>query len=89
MEIDPCNEFLDEKRLFARDFFDTTHGFYKSAKDQIDVLVEMHKNMTTMYKELVEYFCLDTKKTSLEEFFGDIKTFLDCFEVNENGHFAG
>ncbi|RMX46568.1 hypothetical protein pdam_00021581 [Pocillopora damicornis] len=51
-----------------------------NAKDQIDVLVEMHKNMTTMYKELVEYFCLDTKKTSMEEFFGDIKTFLDCFE---------
>lgn len=41
----------------------------------------MHKNMTTMYKELVEYFCLDVKKTTMEEFFGDIKTFLDFFEV--------
>lgn len=61
-------------------FLPVMEGFYKSAKDQIDVLVEMHKNMTTMYKELVEYFCLDTKKTSMEEFFGDIKTFLDCFE---------
>ena len=37
--------------------------------------------MTTMYKELVEYFCLDVKKTTMEEFFGDIKTFLDFFEV--------
>ena len=34
-----------------------------------------------MYKELVEYFCLDVKKTTMEEFFGDIKTFLDFFEV--------
>lgn len=33
-----------------------------------------------MYKELVEYFCLDVKKTTMEEFFGDIKTFLDFFE---------
>lgn len=41
----------------------------------------MHKNMTTMYKELVEYFCLDVKKTTMEEFFGDIKTFLDFYEV--------
>lgn len=67
-------------------FFSLTaraHGFYSSAKDQIDVLVEMHKNMTTMYKELVEFFCLDIKKTSMEEFFGDIKTFLDAFEVNQ------
>ena len=62
-------------------FLDCAHGFYSSAKDQIDVLVEMHKNMTTMYKELVEYFCLDVKKTSMEEFFGDIKTFLDFYDV--------
>ena len=62
-------------------FLDNSHGFYSSAKDQVDVLVEMHKNMTTMYKELVEYFCLDVKKTTMEEFFGDIKTFLDFFEV--------
>lgn len=61
-------------------FIPVMKGFYKTAKDQIDVLVEMHKNMTTMYKELVEYFCLDVKKTSMEEFFGDIKTFLDQFE---------
>ena len=64
-----------------RYFLDSAHSFYSNAKDQVDVLVEMHKNMTTMYKELVEYFCLDVKKTTMEEFFGDIKTFLDFFEV--------
>ena len=62
-------------------FLTTRHSFYNGAKDQIDVLVEMHKNMTTMYVELVEYFCLDVKKTSMEEFFGDIKAFLDEYEV--------
>lgn len=45
--------------------------------------------MIIMYKELVEYFCLDIKKIFMEEFFGDIKIFLDCFEVNENGYFVG
>lgn len=64
-----------------RFFLTTLHSFYNGAKDQIDVLVEMHKNMTTMYVELVEYFCLDVKKTSMEEFFGDIKAFLDEYEV--------
>ena len=64
-----------------RFFLTTRHSFYDGAKDQIDVLVEMHKNMTTMYVELVEYFCLDVKKTSMEEFFGDIKAFLDEYEV--------
>lgn len=41
----------------------------------------MYKNMIIMYKELVEYFCLDVKKIIMEEFFGDIKIFLDFFEV--------
>lgn len=71
-------------KCLARHVLDSAHGFYNSAKDQIDVLVEMHKNMSTMYKELVEYFCLDVKKTTMEEFFGDIKTFLDVFEVSED-----
>lgn len=61
-------------------FIPVMKSFYNGAKDQIDVLVEMHKNMTTMYVELVEYFCLDVKKTSMEEFFGDIKAFLDEYE---------
>ena len=47
------------------------------------MLVEMHKNMTTMFKEVVEFFCLDAKKTSMEEFFGDVKTFLDHYEVGK------
>lgn len=69
------------ERREVRYFLDSVHSFHSSAKDQVDVLVEMHKNMTTMYKELVEYFCLDVKKTTMEEFFGDIKTFLDFYEV--------
>ena len=58
------------------------HEFHSTAKNQVDVLVEMHKNMTTMYKDLVEYFSMDVKKTPLDEFFGDLKTFLDQYEVS-------
>ena len=58
-----------------------TQGFHTTAKNQVDVLVEMHKNMNTMFKELVEYFCMDVKKTPLDEFFGDLKNFLDQYEV--------
>ncbi|XP_048589286.1 protein diaphanous homolog 2 isoform X2 [Nematostella vectensis] len=60
-------------------FHDAMKEFYSSAKDQVDVLVEMHKNMVTMFKDVLEFFCMDPKKTSMEEFFGDLKTFMDQY----------
>lgn len=42
----------------------------------------MFKQMQTLYTELAEYYAFDKQKYTMEEFFGDIKTFKDMFLVN-------
>lgn len=41
----------------------------------------MYKKMETIYYELAEYFVFDPQKYTLDEFFTDIKTFRDSFNV--------
>lgn len=55
--------------------------FYNEAKEQCELLVEMFNNMTNMFKELGDYYCFDLKKTQLEDFFGDLSSFLQQYEV--------
>ena len=43
--------------------------------------------MEKRYEELSKFFCFDRKKTSMEEFFGDLATFLRDFEVVKESHF--
>jgi len=42
------------------------------------VVQEMLKNMKSMFQELVEYYCLDPKKTNMDEFFAIVYKF--CLE---------
>ena len=51
----------------------------------MDVLVEMHKNMSTMFTDVVAFFAMDPKKTSLEDFFGYLSSFLKEYEVGFDG----
>ncbi|XP_072295756.1 protein diaphanous homolog 1-like [Eucyclogobius newberryi] len=46
----------------------------------------MHKNMEKEYMNLGNYFVFDPRKVSVEEFFGDLKTFINMFQqaVKEN-----
>lgn len=41
----------------------------------------MFKNMDGLYTDISEFFTFDKQKYTIEEFFGDIKTFKDAFEV--------
>jgi len=41
----------------------------------------MHKRMIASYQQMAKYFCFDAKKYAMDEFFGDIKTFIDGFVV--------
>ena len=38
--------------------------------------------MNKRFEELSKYFCFDRKKTSMEEFFGDLTAFYKDFEVS-------
>lgn len=46
------------------------------------MMQNMFKNMDSLYTEISEFFSFDKQKYTIEEFFGDIKTFKDDFTVS-------
>ncbi|XP_028291128.1 protein diaphanous homolog 3-like isoform X1 [Gouania willdenowi] len=67
-------------------FFTKMSSFCQIAREQYDKLVIMHNNMETMYQNVLEYFAIDPKKTSVEELFTDLSNFRSMFiqALNEN-----
>ncbi|XP_023218674.1 protein diaphanous homolog 1-like isoform X2 [Centruroides sculpturatus] len=61
-------------------FSEVMTSFVSQASTQYEVLQNMFKKMEKLYEELAEFFVFDTKKYSLDDFFGDIKTFKDTFQ---------
>ncbi|KAI3377529.1 hypothetical protein L3Q82_008695 [Scortum barcoo] len=53
--------------------------FSKVAREQYGKLVIMHSNMETLYQNLLEFFAIDPKKTSVEELFTDLSNFRSMF----------
>ncbi|XP_017554969.1 protein diaphanous homolog 3 isoform X1 [Pygocentrus nattereri] len=62
-------------------------SFSMQGREQYQKLVIMHGNMGTLYQNMVEFFAIDPKKTSVEELFTDISNFRAMFvqAVKENG----
>lgn len=58
------------------------HSFSTQARDQYQKLVIMHSNMVTLYLNMLEYFAIDPKKTSVEELFTDLSNFRAMFMVS-------
>ncbi|KAL1021706.1 hypothetical protein UPYG_G00016900 [Umbra pygmaea] len=58
-----------------------------SATEQYQKLRIMHSNMGTLYQNMVDYFAIDPKKTSVEELFTDLSNFRTMFmqALKENG----
>lgn len=42
----------------------------------------MHSNMQVLYENVLEYFAIDPKKTSVEELFADLSSFRSMFTVS-------
>jgi len=42
----------------------------------------MHRNMVTLYLNMLEFFAIDSKKTSVEELFTDLSNFRAMFMVS-------
>ncbi|XP_050979347.1 protein diaphanous homolog 3 [Labeo rohita] len=61
-------------------------SFSTQARDHYQKLVIMHSNMVTLYLNMLEYFAIDPKKTSVEELFTDLSNFRAMFmqAVKEN-----
>ncbi|XP_068435700.1 protein diaphanous homolog 3-like isoform X2 [Clinocottus analis] len=60
-------------------FFTKMASFSKVAREQYDKLVIMHSNMETLYQNMLEYFAVDPKKTSVDELFTDLSNFRAMF----------
>ncbi|XP_029936589.1 protein diaphanous homolog 3 isoform X3 [Myripristis murdjan] len=60
-------------------FFTKMASFSQCAREQYGKLVVMHNNMETLYQNMVEYFAVDPKKTSVEELFTDLSNFRSMF----------
>lgn len=60
-------------------FFTKMTSFTKVAQEQYAKLVIMHGNMESLYQNLLEYFAVDPKKTSVEELFTDLSNFRTMF----------
>ncbi|XP_028972646.2 protein diaphanous homolog 3 isoform X3 [Esox lucius] len=62
-------------------------SFARLAREQYHKLRIMHGNMGTLYQNMVEYFAIDPKKTSVEELFTDLSNFRTMFvqALKENG----
>uniref|UniRef100_A0A673BDV3 Diaphanous-related formin 3 n=1 Tax=Sphaeramia orbicularis TaxID=375764 RepID=A0A673BDV3_9TELE len=54
-------------------------SFTHVAREQYAKLVIMHSNMETLYQNVLEYFAVDPKKTSVEELFTDLSNFRSMF----------
>ncbi|XP_073732265.1 protein diaphanous homolog 3 isoform X1 [Misgurnus anguillicaudatus] len=68
-------------------FYSKMASFSTHARDQYQKLVIMNRNMVTLYLNMLEYFAIDSKKTSVEELFTDLSNFRAMFTqaVKENG----
>lgn len=60
-------------------FFTKMESFSKVAREQYGKLVVMHGNMETLYQNMLEYFAVDPKKTSVDELFTDLSNFRAMF----------
>ncbi|XP_016345275.1 protein diaphanous homolog 3-like isoform X1 [Sinocyclocheilus anshuiensis] len=81
-DLDTFSSTDDQQDLFLSKMA----SFSTQARDQYQKLVIMHSNMVTLYLNMLEYFTIDPKKTSVEELFTDLSNFRAMFmqAVKEN-----
>ncbi|XP_051528152.1 LOW QUALITY PROTEIN: protein diaphanous homolog 3 [Myxocyprinus asiaticus] len=82
-DLDTFSSTDDQQDLFHSKMA----SFSTQARDQYQKLVIMHSNMVTLYHNMLEYFAIDSKKTSVEELFTDLSNFRAMFmqALKENG----
>uniref|UniRef100_A0A8C1W045 Diaphanous-related formin 3 n=1 Tax=Cyprinus carpio TaxID=7962 RepID=A0A8C1W045_CYPCA len=81
-DLDTFSSTDDQKDLFHSKMAISFHTFSTQARDQYQKLVIMHSNMVSLYLNMLEYFAIDPKKTSVEELFTDLSNFRAMFMVS-------
>ncbi|XP_076880922.1 protein diaphanous homolog 3-like isoform X2 [Brachyhypopomus gauderio] len=82
-DLGTCSSPDDQQDMFHKKMA----GFSLQAREQYEKLVVMQDTMTTLYHNMLEYFSIDPKKTSIEELFTELSNFRAMFlqAVKENG----
>jgi diaphanous 2 len=60
------------------------YEFVNTSKEQCEVLEGMYKKMTLLFQDTAKYFAFDPKKYTMEEYFTDVKTFIEAFNVSDH-----
>ncbi|XP_037088136.1 protein diaphanous-like isoform X2 [Pollicipes pollicipes] len=61
-------------------FLDVMTEFAASAREQVNILTSMAQTMTERFASIADFFAFDQKKYTMEDFFGDISTFIKQFQ---------
>lgn len=78
LEADLANNKLPQA---DEDAFATVMGpFAVECRQQVEVLGKMQKQMESLFADLGEFYAFDVAKYTMEEFFTDVKTFVELFE---------
>ena len=68
--------------MHCKNFLTRSHSFVNEAQEQYEVLQGMSQKMSTLFKAMSKYLTFDPKKYTMDEFFGDVNTFIKQFTVS-------
>ncbi|XP_021363038.1 protein diaphanous homolog 2-like isoform X2 [Mizuhopecten yessoensis] len=77
LELDVKNQ--SKLAMEGDKFPDVMNVFLTTAREQQSVLSGMCKKMDNLYKGMAKFYAFDVKKYTMDEFFGDLKTFKEQF----------
>jgi len=69
-------KFHDKPHCEGDNFGDKMRDFVEESTEAMNIVKEMHKKMNSLFTELIEFYCLDPKKTTMEDLFGMLNTFI-------------
>ena len=70
--LSPDDKFLDVMRDFA-----------VIARQQVDIVSSMAQKMSELFSRIADYYTFDKQKYVMEDFFGDVNTFIAHFQVRD------
>ncbi|KAK2178702.1 hypothetical protein NP493_533g01102 [Ridgeia piscesae] len=79
MEIDIKNAQTDKTAPSNDRFVEVMSNFINKALEQHVVLEGMYKKMVSLFKQTAVYYAFDPNKYTMEDLFGDLKTFIQQF----------
>jgi hypothetical protein len=81
VELDVRNAKNQPEQISNDKFIQIMEPYVKDAQTRYETLELMSQKMTKAYKELSEFYCIDSK-TTIGEFFSDLLAFCTQFKVS-------